>query len=168
MIKFNGLFSISLFCMVFSQYSLTAYASMLYGKILSLQQINDKWGAQKFNHGLFKKNEDPVFRAGMAYDLIKSQQYIGVEKSVLLEHLGPQTGYFISEANPAYVIGEERKKVAGEFIGLSWQIVFFLNYYENEPAKVFDVKVYQSCDTHTKQECQTWFSNVLDFLTMIF
>ncbi len=108
---------------------------------MSMSQVKKRWGAGKFIPAQFKKNEEPIFRAKMAYQLIKSKRYIGQTIEAVRQELGISTGYFFNDVIPTYII-ESRKKKNNRFVGETWQLVFLLT---KDGHKIEEVKVHKQC-----------------------
>ena len=91
-------------------------------------------------------DENGYLRARMACSLMKNQsQFIGMEVSEIEEKFGFPNGYYLSEADPAYLIGgaEEGRKEGRDV----WQILFLSNHglLLSNHGRIDEIVVHRNC-----------------------
>ncbi len=94
-----------------------------------------RWKESPFNAMQFKSGNTKV-RASMAVNLILKRKLIGKTPEQVRELLGNFSGFFWSDAIPAYLVEEgwnEKKD--------TWQLVFLLD----DGGRVNEVKIHKNC-----------------------
>ena len=103
---------------------------------MCLEEVCKRWGDRPLNVEEFRTDDkNRYLRARMACSLMKNQnQFIGMEVSEIEEEFGFPSGYYLSEADPAYLIGgaEEGRDV--------WQILFLSNN-----GRIDEIVVHRNC-----------------------
>jgi len=101
-------------------------------EFMSLETARKLWGESPFDADKFK-NGDEAARASMAVSILKNPKpFIGKTVPELRQILGPQTGFYRFDMNPAYIISESDKAD-----GDTWQILFLIDrHYKIKSVKI--------------------------------
>lgn len=103
------------------------------GSTLTLQQVEKRWGAEKFDLEKFKKST-PNERSKMVADLLKNQKmFIGKDVSEIRAMLGGFEGHYFSDSIPTYLVFDQPKDV--------WQVVFL----HDKQFKINEILVHKNC-----------------------
>lgn len=107
---------------LFMSMSVIAVDSFWPGKVLSVEQVQKKWGNEKFDVKKFHDGSVSV-RASMTYDLLKRQnEFFGKKAPEIRALLGDFSGYYFSDVYATYIV-EEGSKIGDDV----WQIVFLID-----------------------------------------
>lgn len=87
-------------------------------KQLSAEAARERWGNAPFNPAQFKSGSRAT-RAKMAFQILKTQPYVGKSVLEVRKNLGPNEGYYKNDVVPAYILNDEDDEV--------WQIVFIVD-----------------------------------------
>jgi len=117
--------------LLYSAFSLQEY-------FISVKDAKTKWGVESFNSEKFKSFEsEPIKRASMAVDLLINQKLKGQKMSDIIKLLGPQDGYFFSDAILAYKI-----QIPDKSSNESWQLLFIP---DDVLLNVKEIKIHRRC-----------------------
>lgn len=92
-----------------------------HGEVMDFQDVQKKWGYEKFDANAFRKG-DLKIRAAMAGDLLMNKVYVGKAYQKVYDDLGSSDGYFFDDIFLSYEI--ERSH---DFKN-DWQVVFLRDH----------------------------------------
>ncbi|MES2768028.1 MAG: hypothetical protein V4596_02690 [Bdellovibrionota bacterium] len=116
-------------------FSLAELKKEIYGITLNYKSAKSLFGEQEFNAAEFKK-ANLITRSKMAVSLLKKNQLAGTDIKEIKFLLGENTGYFLSDSTPTYILNEGWKENKD-----TWQLVIL----PGKDKKVKEVVINMNC-----------------------